>query len=55
MVSYFYAVVVRGIPDGQATVDDVDRDFWRLLVNLKHGMYQGYGGLCIISGVQSQL
>ena len=42
-VSCFYAVVVRGSHDGQANVDDVDRDFWRLLAKLKYGMYQGYG------------
>ena len=33
MVSCFYWVVERGILDGQVSVDDVDREFWQLLVN----------------------
>ena len=33
VVSCFYAVVLRGSPNGQANVDDVDCDFRQLLAN----------------------
>ena len=33
MVSCFYWVVARGSPDGKVSVDDVDREFWKLLEN----------------------
>ena len=33
MVSCFYWVVVRRSRDGQESVDDMDREFWKLSVN----------------------
>ena len=33
VVSCFYWAVAHGSTDGQASVDDVDRDYWRLSSN----------------------
>ena len=40
MVSCFYWVFARGSPDGQASVDDMDRDFRRIKVRYVPGLRQ---------------